>query len=409
MHKTRSYFHILCLLLFLSSATVPSRGQSVPTGIVFHKETIWRSNGYGDNWGITWGPNDQITSMDDGDWLNYGTVYHNHLYRIVGGADDFIRKDMPAYPAFTLDRSWFGYGMISVGGVLYSAVSKTPLNYWSGPFRGIKLLQSPDDGATWYRVNRRGELRLLKPDDPACDQVSAEEMFFLEEGGQVHEQKQGYPFSYVNFLQQGSDNSQARDGYVYIYSPEGAHSNQLLLARAPKERLGERAAWEYFLGSDGDKATWTHDLAHRGHIMEFPAKNAEGNYFFGWYSWLPSVVWNQGLGLYIMVNGGTYGGYGMNASDSDYYSGWMHSNSGSLGFWYAKNPWGPWKQIFYTDYWTVDHPDNRTYQPKLSPKWISGDGKDMVLIWSDAMKDREGRSHSVNYRWNQIKVTIQTR
>jgi len=33
----------------------------------------------------------------------------------------------------------------------------------------------------------------------------------------------------------------------------------------------------------------------------------------------------------------------------------------------------------------------------------------MVLIWSDAMKNEEGRSHTVNYKWNHMKITIETR
>jgi hypothetical protein len=57
----------------------------------------------------------------------------------------------------------------------------------------------------------------------------------------------------------------------------------------------------------------------------------------------------------------------------------------------------------------VDDPKNRTYQPSLSPKGISKDGKEMVLIWSDAMKNKQGRSHTVNYTWNHMKVTIQTK
>ena len=51
---------------------------------------------------------------------------------------------------------------------------------------------------------------------------------------------------------------------------------------------------------------------------------------------------------------------------------------------------------------------NRTYQPKLSPKWISEDGRKMVLIWSDAMMNEEGRSHTINYLWNQMEITLQT-
>ncbi len=30
----------------------------------------------------------------------------------------------------------------------------------------------------------------------------------------------------------------------------------------------------------------------------------------------------------------------------------------------------------------------------------------MTLIWSDAMKNDKGKSHTVNYLWNQIQITI---
>jgi len=53
-----------------------------------------------------------------------------------------------------------------------------------------------------------------------------------------------------------------------------------------------------------------------------------------------------------------------------------------------------------------DDLNKRTYQPKLSPKWISDDGIEMTLIWSDAMKNEEGKSHTVNYLWNQMKISL---
>ncbi len=43
----------------------------------------------------------------------------------------------------------------------------------------------------------------------------------------------------------------------------------------------------------------------------------------------------------------------------------------------------------------------------MTDKWISDDGRKMVLIWSDAMKNEDGRSHSVNYKRNHMKITIQ--
>jgi len=124
---------------------------------------VKRLGSHGDNWCITWAADDsQITSMDDGDWLRSGHGFHNHLYQILGGPNHFRRQDIPNYPDLSGQAgSWFGYGIVSVDGVLYSVVSKTPQTSWSGPFRGIKLLKSPDNGATWFRVDRHGRERRL--------------------------------------------------------------------------------------------------------------------------------------------------------------------------------------------------------------------------------------------------------
>jgi len=97
--------------------------------------------------------------------------------------------------------------------------------------------------------------------------------------------------------------------------------------------------------------------------MVLPERNSRGEYF-GWYSWLPSVVWNPGLQKYVMVNGGTYG-ENLSNSSSDYYAQFMHNKTGSLGFWHSDNPYGPWTQFYYNDYWTADDSKNLTYQPKL--------------------------------------------
>jgi hypothetical protein len=411
----RSYHLHIAALVTLSlagsrTALAEVAHKYVPVGVTFHKDTLYRSDARGDNWCITWvADGSQITSMDDGNWLGGKRGYHNHLYRIIGGPKNFLRKDIPAYPQFFQgEGSWFGYGIVSFDGVLYSVISKTPQNAWSGPFRGIKLLKSKDNGDTWYRVNRHGNERKIGPRDKARNEVKPNEMFFLEEFGLPHQKQKAYPFSFVDFVKNGKDNLAAKDNYLYIYSPEGAHAHKLLLARVPKDKLDIRGAWEYFMRYKNSQPIWTSDIRKREYAQIFPEKSRDGNYF-GWYSWLPSVVWNKGLGLYIMVNGGTYAGRKMTSSDKDYYDRWMHTRTGSLGFWYSEHPYGPWHNFYYTDYWTVDDPENLTYQPKLSPKWISKDGKEMVLIWSDAMKDKKGRSHTVNYKWNQIRITIDTK
>jgi hypothetical protein len=425
----RRTISIKALTAFLAiSATGLSAEQAAepahPTGVIFHRETIFRSDGIGDGWCQTWAADDSvITSVNDGNWLavlrpfNYsqydwsaanptGPFFHNKVYRILGKADPFERQAIQAYPQFSGKSSWFGFGLLSVDRVLYSAISKTPGSDWSTPMRGIKLLRSDDNGKSWQRINQHGKARALGEDDPARDEVRPEEMFFLEESGLAHKTERGYPFSWIDFVQRGRDNSEATDRYVYIYSPEGAHSNRLLLARVEKDKLGIRAQWRFFVRyDDKGEPVWSSDLTKRGYVQVFPEKSQDGNYF-GWTSWLPSVVWNKGLKLYIMVNGGTYAGKGMTDSDEDYYDSWPHSRTGSLGFWYSVTPYGPWHQIYYTDYWIADDPGNRIYWPKLSPKWISADGRDMTLIWSDAMEDAKGRSWGVNYRWNQMRISL---
>ncbi len=399
-------------IVSITNVTAQKKNEKLhPVGVEFQKETLKRMGANGDNWCITWAKDgSQITSMCDGNWLKLDNPFggfHNHLFRVKGDADNFQREDIPNYPDFSGgEGSWFGYGIISVDDDLYSVISKTPGEKWSGPFTGIKLLKSSDNGDSWCRIDRDGKELFLEVNDSMRNVVNTDEMFFFEENGLPHKEQIAYPFSFVSFVHNGKANAAAKDKYIYVYSPEGAHSNKLLLARVPKNKFEKRSSWQYFAKYDEkNNPVWTNDLSKRGYVYEYPEKNNNGEYF-GWYSWLPSVVWNEGLGLYIMVNGGTYAGHGMTDSDKDYYDAWMHTKTGSLGLWYSEKPYGPWNQFYYTEYWIVDDEKNRTYQPKLSPKWISEDGKDMILIWSDAMANEKGQSHAYNYLWNQMSIKI---
>ena len=398
-----------------SSTTTQSTGGTsqssgnVPVGVSFKPSTLRRLAGKGDNWAQTWAADDAVvTAMDDGDWFSDRFVYHSQLYKLYGGADNFSVSLVSNYPEFHVSGDgWFAYGIISVNGVLYSTVSKTQHGAWSeGPFRGMKMLRSYDNGGSWHRVDRNNNDRFLSRSDSARELLDHSEMFFFEEFGRSGQGKTAYPFSYVEFVQNGKDNQASKDGYVYIYAPEGARAHQLLLARVPAYQIGQRSAWEYFSGWNGNTPTWNSNIEARQPNIVFPERNANGDYF-GWYSWLPSVVWNPGLQKYIMVNGGTYGKNFSNSTD-DYYNVFMHNKTGSLGFWHSDNPYGPWEQFYYTEHWTADSGENLTYQPKLSPKWMSADGRKMTLIWSDAQRDAQGNSHSVNYQWNQMEIDILT-
>ena len=69
------------------------------------------------------------------------------------------------------------------------------------------------------------------------------------------------------FLQAGQDYALARDDYVYIYSPNEdrrRNNDSLILARVPKDKITDRAAYRFFGGlDDAGQATWTANIAQR--------------------------------------------------------------------------------------------------------------------------------------------------
>jgi len=55
-----------------ATACQPSEPPA-PSGVVFHKDPLFRLGAHGDNWCITWAADgSQVTSMCDGDWLDSG-------------------------------------------------------------------------------------------------------------------------------------------------------------------------------------------------------------------------------------------------------------------------------------------------------------------------------------------------
>jgi len=103
--------------------------------------------------------------------------------------------------------------------------------------------------------------------------VNEQEMFSLKENGKRHQSREAYPFSFFDFVQNGKDNSAAKDGYVYIYSPEGAATHQLTLARVPHDKIGIRSDWQYFTNYDQtNNPQWSNNIEDRGNVHTFPKK-----------------------------------------------------------------------------------------------------------------------------------------
>lgn len=335
-----------------------------------------------------------VCSGDGSGWRSPGkpaVSYATSLWKLSGYTWAEITQAVRApyratlisgFPEYPFPAGWFGYGVRAVGNRLICAISRCPADIWSGPFEGVRLLVSDDDGVSW--TDHTGEDAKSMP----VNSKDPDRMFFWHEG-------EDWRFNSLEFLQI-ADNDPENDGYLYVYGPAGKNPHQLLLARVRPEDVLKRSEWRYCVGvgtgKDAGEAVWSTsaDCNLATPIHNFPIG-------WGWYSWLPSVIWVAELGFYVMATGGTE-----RLGDS-----WMHDRTGSLHLLWADKPWGPWHLFHRDDDWIADSPENRLYQPKLVPLTKTDRPEDLMLVFSDAQSDADGRSHAVNYRWNEVRLHLE--
>jgi hypothetical protein len=317
------------------------------------------------------------------------------LISIRGVPPQLEFDDTPGYPELLVGPDprhvsrYYGFGVLASAGAIYQYLS-TPdrpfdTNKPHPRFIGAKLIYSPDNGVTWHNQDGSTPVRW----EPWEDRGQHNMAFFKEPGD---------AFSLLTVLQMGKNYEHNEDGYVYVYSPNGnteGTMNQLVMFRAPQERIRDRGAYEYFVARRPDgTADWSHDIAARGVVHTFPS---------GWvntqihpYAWHPSVVYNKPLGVYLMAN------WGMGCAADGMWFG----KPSYLGFWSAPHPWGPWTQIHEDKEWMPAGDRNaRAYQPQIAPKWIAADVKSFWMVWTDFQIVEGKRPY---YSFNTQRVEVMT-
>lgn len=358
----------------------PSRRGSSSIGhVVPAKGTVTRLGGLGDGYKMTVvGDGRQIVVVNDGPgWVPPpATFFSTRLWTVDGPPQSARFAQLAGYPI--VDRAahpegaphYYGHGVIAIGQNIYQALA-TLDHAEDRPRRwtGAKLIHSPDGGATWR--NGDGLSPVVWEDWSA--QSRERFPFFNEPDG---------CFSLLAFLQQGGASGADRDGYVYAYGLNGSVDglmNQLMLFRVERDRLLDRNAYRFFAGrTRGGGAQWSADIASRQPIHSFPLGWVNSaNLFPGDLvveSWLPSVVWNAPLGLYMMASAGIGCAPDGTAFGKPSY----------LGLWVADHPWGPWRQIHEDKAWLPDGDSAaRAYAPQIAPGWLAPDGRSFWLVWAD--------------------------
>ncbi len=272
-----------------------------------------------DNWPMTWADDGHLyTAYGDG-WGFEPKVPEKlslGFARVEGPAGDFRGVNIRSVSGETKGGGAKGKkasGLLALDGVLYM---------WVRNAGNSQLARSADRGKTWTWSDWK----------------------FTES------------FGCPTFLNFGKNYAGARDEYVYAYSfdSDSAYepADRMVLARVPKNRVGNRESYDFFQKLDKNgKPVWTKDVDRRGSVFDRKGKCYRSN-----------VSYNAPLKRYFWAQ--TPGG------DTRF--------KGGLGVFDAPEPWGPWTTVFFTDEWDAGPGESAGFPTK----WISEDGKTMYLVFS---------------------------
>jgi CubicO group peptidase (beta-lactamase class C family) len=335
--RTKSADHYDVLKPFLLPIVAAGReklnGRSAPAPGVLHpsspviqriewaaSDTIIRRAKGSDNWPMTWADDDALyTAYGDGNGFEpfvKGKLSLG-LAKVTGTGLDFRGTNVRSVSGEALGDGKQGRkasGMLCVDGILYMLV-RNAFNSTLG--------WSSDHGVTWTWADWK----------------------FTESFGCP---------TFVNF---GKNYSGARDDFVYIFSQDSdsayERADRFVMARVPRGRIRERAAYEYFMNIGGNgEPQWTTDISGRGGVLTNPGACYRSN-----------ISYNAGLKRYLWCQIGR-------GIDTRY--------SGGFAIYDAPEPWGPWTVAFNIDSWDVGPGESNS----LPTKWMSTDGQTIHLVFS---------------------------
>ena len=283
------------------------------------KESIVRTARGSDTWPLTWADDDALyTAYGDGygfepqvpEKLSLGFA------KVIGPPERFTGVNIRSISGERKGDGAGGLkasGMLMAGGVLY---------LWARNAGNSQLAWSSDHARTWTWCAWRFETS----------------------------------FGCPTFLNFGKDYAGARDGYVYIYSPDGdgayRAADRMVLARVPKGRIAERGAYEFFKGpGEAGMPLWSEDIAERRAVFSHAGGCCRS-----------SISYDAGLKRYVWCQ--TLPG------DARF--------RGGFGVYDAPEPWGPWTTVFFAEDWDVGPGETSS----LPTKWMSADGKTVHLVFS---------------------------
>lgn len=338
------------------ASAIPYPRSAVIKAITWHWETYTNAALGSDLWPVTWGADEHLyTAWGDGGGFGgsdtdsrvamgfgriEGTPPHWRGINVNGGKN-------PEHPA-SFPRKGKTAGLACVDGVLYAAI-----NLQDGPWPYVRhvLAWSTNVGATWSQAN------WTWPNRPGSFQ----------------------PATFLNFEKDYDGVPDALKGYVYIYGPKIPGRNELteklFLARVPRGRIREAAAYEFFSGIETNGGPgWSAEAGAAQAVFTDPHGVSPG-----------SAVYDTPLNRYLLAC--------------------FHAGPGQLGVFEAPTPWGPWDTVDYEEAWGGMGTKGEGLTCSFPRKWMSADG---LTLWTIFSVYGEGGKKGVHAhdRFNLLKATL---
>jgi hypothetical protein len=332
----------LTLAVLVAEPAVPAYPPSpVIAGLEWAPpETVVREARDGDNWPITWGADDALyTTWGDGTGFEpkVPEKISCGFARVQGGPENFHGENL-----FSLNEQ--------------AGQGRNGLKAWG-------LLAVDERLYAWFgHADKKGGMAHLAWSDNAARTWTFADWRFGE-------------FGLVGFINYGKGYTGARDGHVYAYSHDGPRADvpadRFILMRVPREKVGERAAYEFFAGFD-DRARprWTRQAAERQAVFENPDSCLRS-----------AITYHPGLKRYLWWQAIPQQPGHRDRGDTRF--------SGGFAIYDASEPWGPWTTVYFAEKWDMGPGEHGDFPAK----WMDPGGDRLWLVFSgdDAFSVRSAR------------------
>ena len=307
-----------------------------------------------------WCADGSLLVVDDDGWNFDGAWNFAHALRVTGVPPDHRVEPLADLHVLrrgdSLRRRRYVCGALAVDDRLYIAAYDYDASSDTKPFwfmnmlskhRGvIALMWSDDGGRSWSNVPA--------PDD---EPILGERFAGL---------------AFVGFGPGYRDVPGAYEGYVYAISNDRnwESGDAVFLARVPRARVAERAAWEFWAGSGEGHAVvpaaWTAEEEAARAILRDPG-------FVGH----PTMTWSPGLGRFLLQYSTDAVPHSEDTPLEIARTTWDRRSE--LVMLEGPTPWGPWAVHHHDPAW---HGSETAYLPQVPAAWLSADGRRGWMLYS---------------------------